>query len=164
MGNYPGQACPDKARSLPDCHDDNVAPAEFFFLTDGGQAADSVAQRVAGFLNGATKTMDIAICLVSKSLAKPAIDARISRRVRIAICAIADNLPDPSRWSAGARDKPAPSGPMSQDRPRSACRASAPDRRAAPVHWPEPPDPPGKSCGRCADRPRHRPRRCAHGP
>ena len=34
---------------------------DFFFLTDGGQTSDTVAQRMAAFLNGATKTLDVAI-------------------------------------------------------------------------------------------------------
>ncbi|MFI5284016.1 MAG: phosphatidylserine/phosphatidylglycerophosphate/cardiolipin synthase family protein [Candidatus Dormibacterales bacterium] len=38
-----------------------AAPLDFFFLTDGGQPATSVAQRVAAFLDGASKTLDIAI-------------------------------------------------------------------------------------------------------
>jgi phosphatidylserine/phosphatidylglycerophosphate/cardiolipin synthase-like enzyme len=39
-----------------------VTPSlDFFFLTDGGQSADVVAQRIASFLDGATKTLDIAI-------------------------------------------------------------------------------------------------------
>jgi phosphatidylserine/phosphatidylglycerophosphate/cardiolipin synthase-like enzyme len=37
------------------------SPLDFFFLNDGGQPADAVAQRVAGFLGGAAKTLDIAI-------------------------------------------------------------------------------------------------------
>jgi phosphatidylserine/phosphatidylglycerophosphate/cardiolipin synthase-like enzyme len=36
-------------------------PIDLFFLTDGGQGADTVAQRVAGFLDGAAKTLEIAI-------------------------------------------------------------------------------------------------------
>ncbi|HUY74641.1 MAG TPA: phospholipase D-like domain-containing protein [Candidatus Dormibacteraeota bacterium] len=36
-------------------------PLDFFFLNDGGQTADVVAQRLATFLGGATKTMDVAI-------------------------------------------------------------------------------------------------------
>ncbi len=34
---------------------------DFYFLTDGGQTSDVVAQRMAGFLNGATHTLDVAI-------------------------------------------------------------------------------------------------------
>src|SRR5207302_5947470 len=38
-----------------------IAPLDFFFLTDGGQNADAIAQRLASFLDGATKTLDVAI-------------------------------------------------------------------------------------------------------
>jgi len=39
-----------------------VTPSlDFYFLTDGGQTSDVVAQRMAGFLNGATHTLDVAI-------------------------------------------------------------------------------------------------------
>ena len=34
---------------------------DFFFLTDGGQTSETVAQRIAAFLGGATATLDIAI-------------------------------------------------------------------------------------------------------
>src|SRR5260370_42200629 len=40
----------------------SVTPSlDFYFLTDGGQTPDAVAQRMAAFLNGATKTLDVAI-------------------------------------------------------------------------------------------------------
>src|SRR5205823_6946994 len=38
-----------------------IAPLDFYFLTDGGQTADAVAERLALFLDGATTSMDIAI-------------------------------------------------------------------------------------------------------
>jgi phosphatidylserine/phosphatidylglycerophosphate/cardiolipin synthase-like enzyme len=38
-----------------------IDPLDFYFLTDGGQNADAVAQRLASFLDGATKTLDVAI-------------------------------------------------------------------------------------------------------
>src|SRR5207253_6531396 len=38
-----------------------ITSLDFYFLTDGGQTADGVAQRLASFLDGATKTLDVAI-------------------------------------------------------------------------------------------------------
>ena len=38
-----------------------MPPLDLYFLTDGGQSADTVGQRVAAFLDGATKSLDIAI-------------------------------------------------------------------------------------------------------
>src|SRR5713226_10203289 len=40
---------------------DGASPLDFYFLTDGAQTADSVAQRVAAFLDRAAKTLEIAI-------------------------------------------------------------------------------------------------------
>jgi phosphatidylserine/phosphatidylglycerophosphate/cardiolipin synthase-like enzyme len=38
-----------------------VPPIDLYFLTDGGQSADTVATRIAGFIDAATKALDIAI-------------------------------------------------------------------------------------------------------
>ncbi|TMF71907.1 MAG: hypothetical protein E6I13_03600, partial [Chloroflexi bacterium] len=38
-----------------------ITSLDFYFLTDGGQVADAVAQRLATFLDGATRSLDVAI-------------------------------------------------------------------------------------------------------
>jgi phosphatidylserine/phosphatidylglycerophosphate/cardiolipin synthase-like enzyme len=83
-----------------------------FFLAQGEQSADSVMERVAGFIRGATRTLDFAVYDMRFSdPLKNALSAELRERanagVQIRICFDGDKPPQPN---VAAGQDPAPAG------------------------------------------------------
>ena len=76
---------------------------DFFFLTDGGQTSDDVAQRIAAFLGGANTTLDLAIydlrlALSPGVIVMAAFQAAVKRGVHVRLMFNQDHagqLPEP---------------------------------------------------------------------
>ena len=103
---------------------------DFFFLNDGGQTSDVVAQRIASFIDGATTSLDVAIYDL-RLQASPAatvlagFQTAVKRGVRVRLMfnqdhpgGIADSVPPEIDWafveqlkSSGVDTKPIPGVP-----------------------------------------------------
>jgi len=108
-----------------------VTPSlDFYFLSDGGQTSDVVAQRIASFLDGATTTLDVAIYDLRLQTSPgaavlAAFQAAVKRGVHVRLMfnqdhpgGIADSVPPEIDWafvdqlkSFGVDTKPIPGVP-----------------------------------------------------